>query len=67
MLAYKIVCIDIGLDSYYDFFEQIVDLTVNINVKRESCIVRLAAAKSFYGKRYIKRPDGLHTFHDRKP
>jgi DNA-3-methyladenine glycosylase len=38
MLPNKIVGIKIGLDGYDDFFEQIVDLTVNINVNCESSI-----------------------------
>lgn len=39
MLANKVMCIKIGLDSYDDFFEQVLDLIVNINVNCESSIV----------------------------
>lgn len=36
MLADKVVCVKIGLDSYDDFFKQVLDLRVNINVNRQS-------------------------------
>ena len=39
MLANKVVRIKIGLDSYDNFFEQIVDLAVNINVNWQSGVV----------------------------
>jgi hypothetical protein len=36
MFLNEVVCVKIGLDSYDDFFEQILDLKVNIVVNRES-------------------------------
>ena len=46
MLANKVVCIKIGLDSYDDFFKQVLDLMVNINVNRQWSTV-LCFWKSF--------------------
>jgi len=39
MLTYEVVCIKIGLDSYDDFFKQVLDLMVNINVNPQWSIV----------------------------
>jgi len=36
MFTDEVVCIKIGLDGYDDFFEQVLDLIVNINVIRQS-------------------------------
>ena len=38
MLSNKVVGVKIGLDGYDDFFEQVLDLMVNINVNRQSIV-----------------------------